>query len=90
MLSGPCTFMSWIEQERAMDLLAVVSVMVLSVSLGLAAAGGCLALIFYVMSRAAWLGSDSRARTMRTVTSASATPGALSRKFSAAAVPAGR
>jgi hypothetical protein len=73
-----------------MDLLAIVSVMVLSVSLGLAAAGGCLALIFYVITRPVLLQWDSRVRTPAGVSSASAAPVSLSRELTPAAVSTGR
>jgi len=73
-----------------MDLLAVVSVMVLSVSLGLAAAGGCLTFIFYVISRPVLLDWDSRVRTPARVSSATAAPVSLSRELTPATVSAGR
>ena len=76
--------------ERAMDLLAVVSVMVLSVSLGLAAAGGCLTFIFYVISRPVLLDWDSRVRTPARVSSATTTPVSRSRELTPATVSAGR
>ena len=73
-----------------MDMLAIVSVMVLSVSLGLAAAGGCLALTFYVISRPVLLQWDSTVPTPARVNAGSAAPVSLSRDLTPAAVSTGR
>jgi len=76
--------------ERAMDLLAIVSVMVLSVSLGLAAAGGCLRFVFYAISRPVLLDWDSRVQTPAMVSSPTTAPLSLSRELTPATVSTGR
>ena len=73
-----------------MDLLAIVSVMVLSVSLGLAGAGGCLRFVFYVISRPVLLDWDSRVQTPAMVNSPTTAPVSLSRELTPATVSTGR
>ncbi|HEV8316895.1 MAG TPA: hypothetical protein VGQ10_05775 [Vicinamibacterales bacterium] len=73
-----------------MDVLAIVSVMLLSVSLGLAAAAGCLALIFYVISRPLLLEWDTTVPTPTSGNAAGAVPVSLSRELAPATVSAGR
>lgn len=73
-----------------MDLLAIVSVMVLSVSLGLAAAGGCLTLILYVISRPVLVDWNSGVRTPARVSSPTTAPVSLSRELTPATVSTGR
>jgi hypothetical protein len=74
-----------------MDLLAIVSVMVLSVSLGLAAAGGCLALLLYVITHPVTLRWNGRMKTPTSrIDSGSAASVQLARELRPVAVPVGR